>query len=280
MILGAGDGVLSNLGAGAIQPGQAVTMIGSSGACRTAVLHPGGGDPLCRTWSYPLVDGIWIWGGAENSGGLVLEWFLENFYQPDPHAASATDNLLEQVMVEAAAAPPGADGLVFLPYLFGERAPLWDESARGAFIGLSAKHQRRHLGRAVLEGTIFALFTVFTTLEDQVGPLNEVRASGGYVRSPAWLQLQADLFNREILVPDNYEGAAMGAAMLGHYALGGFPDLLSAARRIRQGFQPRPQAVGPYRRLSAIYEQAYTALRPVFTALRTLREGNENCSDG
>ncbi len=273
LVLGAGDGVLSTLGTGVVRPGQSTTMIGSSGAARVVATGPGGRDRLCRTWSYPLADGLWVLGGAENSGGLVVEWVMSMIYRDIVGAASASAEAYAALMADAAQAGPGADGLLFLPYLFGERAPIWNEDARGAFIGLSARHTRAHLARAALEGTIYALYTVLEALEEQAGPIREVRVSGGYVRSPLWLQIQADLFGQRLLLPANFEGSALGAAILGQYALGQIDSLAAGAARVGTSgeIEPDPTAARAYREVVPLYKQAYANLTDLFSALRRIR---------
>ncbi len=273
VVLGAGDGVLSTLGTGVVRPGQSTTMIGSSGAARVVAFGPGGRDKLCRTWSYPLADDLWILGGAENSGGLVVEWVMGMIYRDLAGATSAGADAYVALMADAAKARPGSDGLLFLPYLFGERAPIWNEDARGAFIGLSARHTRANLARATLEGTIYALYTVLEALDEQAGPIEEVRVSGGYVRSPLWLQIQADLFGKRLLVPANFEGSALGAAILGQYALGQIDSLAAGAARVGTSgvVEPDPDAVQAYRAVVPLYKQAYAGLTELFTALRGIR---------
>ncbi len=218
VILGATDGVLSSLGAGAFEQGQVTSMIGTSGACRVAASQPDVSDPHQRLWSYPLTDKIWIRGGAMTNGGLVTQWFAENFFKENPDP-------LGSMLNEAAKVEPGAQGVIFLPYLYGERSPIYDEHARGVFFGLHGSHTRSHLARAALEGVIYALATIFELLRDSVGQVNEVRATGGYVRSPLSLQIQSDIFNFPVSVPENFEGSAIGAAALAFLALGRFDDL-------------------------------------------------------
>ena len=213
VILGATDGVLSSLGAGAFELGQVTSMIGTSGACRMAASQPDLSDPRQRLWSYPLTDKIWIRGGAMTNGGLVTQWFAENFFKEE-------SDPLASMLNEAAKVEPGAGGVIFLPYLYGERSPIYDEHARGVFFGLHGSHTRAHMARAALEGVIFALATIFELLRDSVDQVKEVRATGGYVRSPLSLQIQADIFNFPISVPENYEGSSIGAAALAYLALG------------------------------------------------------------
>lgn len=272
LILGAGDGALSSLGSGAVAPGQTTTMIGSSGACRTVAFQPVLSDPLARTWSYPLLNDLWVIGGAENSGGLVVEWF-QSMFQND-----ISGEQYSETMKLAAQVPPGCDGLIFLPYILGERAPIWDAQARGAFIGLDSQHTRAHLARAVLEGTIYALFSIFQVLNENAGPSTEIRASGGYVRSDLWLQIQADMFGQPISVMEKYEGSALGAAILGLYALGKLADLQNFAKqlKIKKMISPLPRQAATYRKIIPIYALAYQQLKVIFPHLATLRENKTN----
>ncbi|MCE1254598.1 MAG: gluconokinase [Anaerolineae bacterium] len=270
LILGAGDGMLANLGSGVITPGQVATTIGSSGACRSASTHPVLDDALMRAWSYPLLKDLWIIGGAENSGGLIVNWFTENYWPAGPHRF---DDMLQAV----SKIPPGSQGLIFLPYLLGERAPIWDENARGAFIGLDSRHSPAHLARAVLEGVIFALYDVYRSLGEYTAEAQEIRVSGGYTRSPVWLSIQANLFNKKLVVLKNHECSALGAAILGFYALGVFPDLKSGCDliEIKETIHPDPRQQTIYEKIIPLYTQAYHQLKPIFEVLKDQRETGE-----
>ncbi|MEK6256068.1 MAG: gluconokinase [Chloroflexota bacterium] len=218
IVLGATDGVLSSLGAGAYKPGQVTTMIGSSGACRIAADTPLVNDEENVIWSYPLDEEIWIRGGAMNSGGLVTKWAANHFYgefEPDP------DLQLVLLNSDAENSVAGADGLLFLPYLYGERAPIWNEHARGTFFGIHSGHHRKHFARAVLEGILHALYSIFTIIQEDNKRSIEIRATGGYLKSPLMLQIQADMFGYPVGIPKNLEGSSIGAAMLAAKAIGG-----------------------------------------------------------
>ena len=271
LVLGAGDGPLANLGSGAINPGQAATTIGSSGACRSVATGPVLQDERMRVWSYPLLDDLWVIGGAENSGGLVVEWFQNNM-------AAAADKNFSAMMQAASGVPAGSDGLIFLPYLFGERAPIWDVAARGALIGLDDQHTPAHLARAMLEGTVFALYDVFQALCDSIAPITEIRVSGGYTRSPFWLSIQASMFNRELVVMDDHECSALGAALLGFLALGTFPNLKSGASslKIKETILPDLMQVEQYQKIIPLYASAFQQLKPIFEALQKYRLENLN----
>ncbi len=219
LVLGAGDGPLANLGSGAIHPGQAATTIGSSGACRSVASAPVLQDERMRLWSYPLLDDLWIIGGAENSGGMVVDWFQKNMLP-------AADNNFTAMMQAAAGVPAGSDGLIFLPYLFGERAPIWDVTARGALIGLDAQHTPAHLARAMLEGTVFALYDVYQALCDTaISPITEIRVSGGYTRSPFWLRRPGQHVWQSAGGHARSRMFSVGSGSAGFFGAGNFPRL-------------------------------------------------------
>src|SRR5690606_20460484 len=188
---------------------------GTSGAVRITSDVPVT-DEKARTFSYVLTPNRFVLGGAVNSGGVVLQWYKDNFGVPgmsetDPYVALAE---------EAASVRPGADGLIFLPYLTGERAPHWNAEAKGLFFGVQMHHSRPHFTRAVFEGVIYGLYSVGKVLEDIAGPIRAIHASGGFARAPLWVQQLADVFNKEVIVHDHVEGAAMGAYMTALKALG------------------------------------------------------------
>jgi gluconokinase len=260
VILGATDGVLSSLGAGAFEQGQVTSMVGSSGACRVAASQPDVSDPHQRLWSYPLTEKIWVRGGAMTNGGLVTQWFTENFYGKGADA-------LAHMLSEAATVKPGAEGVIFLPYLFGERAPIYNEHARGVFFGLHGSHTRAHMARAALEGVFCALATIYEVLRDSIDKVKEVRATGGYVRSPLSLQIQADIFNFPISVPVNYEGSSIGAAALAFLALGKYIDFspVKESLKIERAIEPIRNNQPIYKAQLVLFKEIYTRISPIFT---------------
>lgn len=260
IVLGATDGVLSSLGAGAFKPGQVTTMIGSSGACRIASTSPLAGEQKITTWSYPLDSEIWIRGGAMNSGGLVTDWFANNFYTD---LDSSKADAFEKMMNAAKDVPPGSEGLLFLPYIFGERAPIWNENARGVYFGIHHQHRREYFARATIEGILLALHSVFKCICDKdVGDL-EIRATGGYVRSPLMLQVQADIFGQPVKVPDNYEGSSIGAAILALKAMGEITDYedVTGNIKIQSVIQPTTEGLDAYRGLSEHFRRVYEQIK-------------------
>jgi gluconokinase len=262
LVLGATDGVLSSLGAGAVNPGQVTTMIGSSGACRIAANSPLLTDENL-TWSYPLADGIWIRGGAMNSGGLVAEWLIDNFYSD---LETDQPGKFQRVFEEICAVSAASDGLIFLPYIFGERAPIWDEKARGVFFGIHKQHGRPHFARAVFEGIIYSLFSIFEIIQTSELDKIEIRATGGYTRSDEFLQLQADIFAHQICVPNNHEGSSMGAAVLAFFSLGIFKNLRAASDLIgiKNVIKPKENNCIPYQEAYRKFKNLYSVLKPEF----------------
>lgn len=238
VVAGAADGCLASLGTGAMDPGIASLTIGTSGAIRRVVQAPAG-DPEGRVFCYPLTDERWVIGGPVNGGGLVLRWAAERLF-PELH--------VEALEPLAAAVKPGAEGLLFVPALVGERAPRWDPTARAALAGLTWRHGREHVLRALFEGVAYQLATVLAVLESEGGRFTAIRASGGFTASPLWLQIVADVLGRELEIPPVEEASCFGAALLGLQALGladAF-DLARAATTDPARVRPRPEASAHY----------------------------------
>ncbi len=208
VVAGAGDGPLANLGLGAVRPGVLACSIGTSGALRLTVDRPGV-DARGRLFCYELTRERWVAGGATTNGGVVLDWAAEAF-----GADTAT------LLAEAADVPAGAEGLLAIPHLLAERAPRWDGALGGAFLNLRRTHGRGHLSRALLEGVCLQLRLVLESVRDAGMVVDEVRATGGFVRSAFWRGLLADVLGMPVGYPDAPEGSAWGAALLGLQATG------------------------------------------------------------
>ncbi len=271
-IVGANDGCLANLGANALSPGNMVITIGTSGAVRIMSDKPAT-DPQERVFSYVLSSGQYVLGGAVNNGGIILQWFLDTFYTSEKETLRSSQAMYELLSQEAASVPPGADGLLFIPYLLGERAPVWDADAKGAFIGLHLNHTRAHLARAVLEGITYNIFGVVDALEQATGQLKNVFANGGFARSGFWVQLLADVLNKEIHLTETCESSAMGAAIMGWYSLGKIHNLEEGARRISitRTYKPNPENHAIYQKHYKVFAQLYPALKNTFGELSQLR---------
>ncbi len=280
VVIGANDGVLANLGVGAIAPSQLAITIGTSSAVRSVVPHPVT-DPQGRTFCYALTENHWVIGGPSNNGGIVLRWLRDEFCQAEVAQAKQRGVDPYDVMIEQAdGISPGADGLICLPFLSGERAPYWNANARGIFFGVGLYHHRAHFIRSAMEGVIFNLYTITRVLSELVQPASEIRASGGFARSPVWLQIMADVFNSPVVVPEVYEGSGFGAAVLAMYATGHLARLedvehliwggSDAKQNIRR-YQPDDGTAQRYRDVFKIYEQLYHNQMELFQALACLR---------
>jgi len=195
-------------------------------------------------------------GGPTNNGGSIFRWVRDELATAE--AAAARDAGLdpyEALTSIAETVPAGSEGLLFHPYLAGERAPLWNADARGSFFGLAMHHRKQHMIRAALEGVIFSLYSILPAVEDLIGPTQRMMATGGFARSALWRQMMADIFNREVVVPESVESSCLGATVLGLYALGKIDSLEVIADMVGATHRhvPNPESVALYARLWPIY---------------------------
>ncbi len=209
-VIGAADGQLANLGSGAILPGEVAITAGTSGAVRQWAKHFRASEKH-ETFCYMFTENTSIIGGPTNNGGIALEWLKKTL-----NYSGTYDEFTE----EAARIKPGADDLLFLPYINGERAPLWNQKARGTFFGLSITHEHAHFVRAVLEGITFNLYQIAEALEQLAGPSEKIYVNGGLARSPIWTQMLADIFGKKVYMSESHHSAAWGAAWTALVALG------------------------------------------------------------
>lgn len=209
-IIGGSDGGLANLGSGAVTKNSMAISIGTSSAVRmvTAEVYT---DNYMRTFCYHMANQYYIIGGASNNGAVVLQWLKDSLLQ--------TTDTHEQLFEQAASVAPGCNGLLFVPYLMGERAPVWDAHAKGVFFGLDITHTRAHMVRAVMEGVIYAVYSIGKVLMEKRS-VTEIHATGGFTQSPFWLQMLCDMFNCTVMVSGAVETSAFGAVKLGMQALG------------------------------------------------------------
>lgn len=273
LIIGASDGVLSNLGVGAISPGLVAVTVGTSGAVRAVVDRPIT-DPKERLFCYPLTEQHWVIGGAVNNGGIALRWVRDQLADAEVATAKRLGQDVYGLLTRmAAAVPPGSEGLLFHPYLMGERSPLWNANARASVFGLSVKHTKSHLVRAVLEGIVYNLCLVLKALEDFAGPAKLVQATGGFAESPLWRQMMADIFNREVTIPEHYESSCLGAAVLGLYALGRVPSLDAVTTMIGETYrhQPIPEHVTVYQKVLPVFEHLTVVFEREYDAIAALQ---------
>jgi gluconokinase len=235
--------------------------IGTSGALRVAADQPLV-DPRGRVFCYVLAPGRYTVGGAVNNGGIVLEW-LGQTVAPD------VGNDPDALLALAADAPAGSDGLLFLPYLLGERAPHWRAGARGVYLGLTREHERRHLLRSAIEGVCLQLALVLGAMEEAGARVEDIRATGGFSRSPLWRQMLASAFGRPIGFAASREGSSLGAALLGMTALGMIDSLDRAAELVTVTDTQEPDAAEAdlYARLLPVFDATSEAASAQFDAL-------------
>ncbi len=221
VVLGGGDGPLANLGVGAVRAGTAAVSLGTSGALRVMNDAPSV-DERCRTFSYALVEDMWVLGGAVSNGAVVAQWAAETF-----------DVDVSAVLDEALAVEPGADGVIALPYLLGERAPWWRSGLTGALLGLRRSHGRAEITRAVVEGVAQQLALVRDAVVDSGARVDVVRATGGGFRSEIWRSTVSAALGCDLQLAGPNGGSGMGAVLLAWYALGELGTLDSAADLVR-----------------------------------------------
>jgi len=265
-VIGGSDGCLANLGVNAIKPGDAAVTIGTSGAIRVMTNKPNT-DTKARIFSYLLTEDKFVLGGAVNNGGVILRWFKENFADEEVSDAlkDGTD-VYDALIKKAATIPPGSDGLVFLPYLMGERAPHWNTNVKGVFFGMQLLHTKAHFIRAVLEGIIFGIYSVGKVLEETTGDINVIFANGGFAKSSDWVQMLADVFNKKVLIAESYESAALGAAIVAFKALGIIDRFEDIGRLVPIVDELTPNLINHhvYMKNFALFERLYEKLKDEF----------------
>ncbi|MGG0411207.1 gluconokinase [Peribacillus simplex] len=267
-VIGASDGVLSNLGVNAIRKGEIAVTIGTSGAIRTIIDEPKT-DEKGRIFCYALTEKHWVIGGPVNNGGMVLRWIRDEFASSEVETAKRLGIDAYEVLTKIAErVRPGADGLLFHPYLAGERAPLWNPDVRGSFFGLTLSHKKEHMIRAALEGVIYNLYTVFLALTECMdGPVTRIQATGGFARSAVWRQMMSDIFESEVVVPESYESSCLGACILGLYATGEIDSFEVVSEMIGNTHKhtPKDDSVKEYRQLLPIFINLSRVLENEYT---------------
>lgn len=258
---GGGDSVIQTLGSGVIAPGQLQTTLGTAGILAAALDTPQDSpDGRLQIFCNVAADKWHCMGVSLNAGGS-MNWFRDTFCAGAP---------FEQIAAEAADSPPGAHGLLFMPYLNGERCPYPDPLLRAAFIGLTGRHQRGDMARAVMEGTVYALADMYALMRPLGISGQVIKASGGGARSALWRQLQADIFGCDVVTTEGAaEGAAFGAALVAGLAVKVWDDAASAAASCRSITRQAPDGATAELHAQAhrIYRNLYPTLRETFVEL-------------
>lgn len=261
---GAGDQAASAVGNGIVSPGVVSCTLGTSGVV-FAHLDRANYDPAGRVHTFcHAVPGKWHIMGVTQGAGLSLQWFQQQL---------ATGASFDSLTAEAAEAPAGSQGLFWLPYLMGERTPHLDASARGGWIGVTAKHTRKDLVRAVIEGVSYSQKDCLELIEGIGAGVESVRVSGGGGQSPFWRQVLSDIFGKRVAVLKTQEGSAYGAALLamtGTGAYGSVPEACAAAIEEVRTVEPRAHEAQIYRRGYEVYKALYPSLRPLYGLIEGL----------
>lgn len=259
---GGGDQAAGAVGTGAVEPGVVSLTVGTSGVIfattPSALVEPEGRlHAFCHA-----VPGMWHFMGVMLSAAGSLQWHRDTL---------APDMSFDALLQEAESVPAGSEGLIFLPYLSGERTPHPDPLARGAWIGLTLRHTRGHMTRALLEGVSFGLKDSFTLLQNAgLGEIRQVRASGGGTKGALWRQILASVLEAELVTVNTTEGAAYGAALLAGVGAGNWPSVAAACReavQITGSTLPDPAQVEAYRKAYPLYRELYPLLKPVFARM-------------
>lgn len=262
VIAGAGDQAAGSVGMGVVSPGAVSATIGTSGVVLAATdapaLDPGG---RLHTFCH-AAPGRWLVMGVTQAAGLSLRWFRDQFGR----CANNQVESYEELTAEAAKAPPGSDGLLWAPYLMGERTPHLDPAARGMLFGLTASHTRAHVIRAVLEGVAFSLRDTFAIFQEIKVPVKRIRLGGGGARSPLWRQIQADIYGEQVEIVEAEEGAAYGAAILAGVGAKAWASVEAACNdvvRVAGGTAPESHTSQSMQKAYAVYRRLYPAMKSI-----------------
>ena len=269
VVAGSGDQAAGAVGMGIVRPGAVSATIGTSGVVFAATARPAldnGGrvHTFCHA-----IPGRWHVMGVTQAAGLSLRWFRDRFgVAGDGVMSSADRDPYDLLCKEASGAPPGSDGVLWAPYLMGERTPHLDPGARAAVVGLAANHTRAHIVRAILEGVAFSLRDSLTIFAEMEVPVDSIRLGGGGARGTLWRQIQADIYGREVEILTAEEGAAYGAALLAGVGVGTWSSVDDAcAQAVRVAARVEPDASA-----SALMNKRYAAYRALYPALRSVAE--------
>jgi xylulokinase len=268
---GGGDAVVQTTGTGLVEPGILGTTIGTAGIAAMALdrcyENPGGKLQIfCNN-----MPNKWHAMGVTLAAGGSLRWFRDVLGGTEREISRWTgEDVYEVLNKEASNAEPGSEGLIFLPYLIGERCPHSDPNARGGFIGLTLRHGKSHLIRSILEGVIFSLRDVSELIREMGVPLRQIRTSGGGALSQIWRQIHADVFGSEVLtMSGGGEGGAYGAALVAGAGAGVWPSVHEAVEVLKVETRniPIQKNVELYDRLFKIYQSFYGILKGSFQGL-------------
>jgi xylulokinase len=262
---GAGDQAAAAIGNGIVKPGIVSSTIGTSGVVfaytRRPVIDPGG---RVHTFCHAIPD-TWQVMGVTQAAGLSLKWFRDTFCDAEKQKALDLGiDVYDLLNQEVDKVPAGAEGLLYLPYLMGERSPHLDPSARGVFFGMSPRHHKEEMLRAVMEGVTYSLKDCLEIIKQMGVTVNEVRASGGGAKSEPWRRMQADIFNTDVVTVNSAEASALGVALLAGVGVGIYSSIEDACDKVIQ----KTSHVHPNTDNQKVYAGYYRAYRNLYTSLK------------
>jgi xylulokinase len=274
---GGGDQAAGAVGSGIVETGVVSSTVGTSGVVFAYSDTPAT-DPKLRVHTFcHAVPGKWHTMGVVLSAGGSLRWLRDTFFQPEGVVGRTIGEDPYNLMAEGARhVPAGSEGLIFLPYLTGERTPYPDANARGTFFGITLRHGRQHFARSVFEGVAYALNDTFQIFEEIGVPITQVRASGGGAKSPVWRQIHADVTGHPHVTLSVDEGPALGAALLAAVGTGAYATVAEACHAAIQTVaetQPNAEAHAAYQKYYDVYQALYPALKEQFAAVSAVVVG-------
>lgn len=270
IIIGSSDGCMAILGDGVKGEGRATITIEDSGAVRVMgdkVLQ----DTRQRFFNYLLTEKCYVSGAPTNNGGLIFEWFTRQF--GDFKNPFDIEHSIQELITEAARIPVGSDGLVFLPYLLGERAPIWNADARGTYFGINIRHEKAHMIRATIEGILYEIYSIGKILEE-TRTIKSLSINGSFGTMPFCAQIIADIFNKPVHLQKNAQSVSYGTYLLSATEMGVFKSLDEAAKTVvlTDSFKPQKQNHAIYNDYFKIFEKLSTKLFDEFEGISMLQQ--------
>lgn len=271
ILIGSSDGCFATLGAGVWSGDKATITIEDSGAMRVVgkkIIQ----DEQQRFFNYVLTEDYFISGGPTNNGGLIFEWFAKQF--GDFKYAYDIENCMQDLITDAEKIAVGSDGLLFLPYLLGERAPIWNANARGVYFGLNISHDKNHFIRSTIEGILYEIFSIGKTLEEHK-TITSLSVNGSFATIPFCSQMIADIFNKPVSICKNLNSVSLGAFLLSATDMGLYKNLDTAARSVvfEKTFKPSRLNHAVYKNYVEIFQRLSTKFADEFDSISTLQQG-------
>ncbi len=265
VVCGTSDVTVEDYAAGAVKPGQCIIKLATAGNVNVMTAHPNP-NPLTITYSHVVPD-LWYTAAATNTAAYSMRWFRDNFCFEEIEKSIATNINVYQLMEDLVQfIPAGSDGLIFHPYLLGERAPYWDPYLRASFIGASMSHTKGHFIKALMEGVAFSLKDCFRLIENMNLEVSEFIIIGGGSRSDTWSQIICDVFGKKLIRPLVVD-ASYGSALLAGVGIGVFPDVVDAVNqcvKVDKIYEPNELNHQMYQKLFPVYLAIHNQLKNIY----------------